>query len=434
MREFIHAGQLRGHRAAVVGAGSSGLAAARLLSRLGAEVCLHDTSSASLASLPTNMDWRLISGEHKAAHFKDAQLVVLSPGVPYTRLASLLPPGVQVVSELELASWFVSEPIVAITGTNGKTTTTTLISRILERNGRSVFTGGNIGTPLSEYVLSTERAEVLVLEVSSFQLQNSPSFHPLVAVLLNFSPNHLDYHASLDEYREAKLSLFAQMEESDLAIVPLSMKKELEARSFTRARRIYFVGSSRFVCPGLPGPHNRENMEAAYLACRFFGLSQDEVQYGLDGFSSLPHRQEVVAEHGGVVFIDDSKSTTIDSLAAALGSQDRPVRLLAGGVFKGGDLTMLRPVLRARVRGVYLFGQSRELFESAWADAGPALSWDATLEEAVFRATSDAHAGECVLLSPATASFDLFANYKERGRVFCRAVQDWIKKHDYRTT
>lgn len=266
-----------------------------------------------------------------------------------------------------------------------------------------------------------------MLEVSSFQLQNSPSFHPRVGVLLNFSANHLDYHESMEEYLVAKLSMFAHMDQNDLAVVPLSMKDELEGRAFTSARRVYFVAGSRFSCPDLPGEHNRENMEAAYLACRYFGLTPEDVQRGIDGFSTLPHRIEAVAEHRGIVFIDDSKSTTVDSMIAAIRSQDRPVRLLAGGVFKGGDLGMVLPLIREKVRAVYLFGQSREIFEAAWADCGKEISWDATLEEAVFRAASEARSGECVLLSPATASFDLFANYKQRGKTFQRTVREWVE-------
>jgi UDP-N-acetylmuramoylalanine--D-glutamate ligase len=205
------------------------------------------------------------------------------------------------------------------------------------------------------------------------------------------------------------------------------MKDELEARRFTTARRVYFVASSRFTCPALPGGHNRENMEAAYLACRYFGLSQEDVQRGLDGFTSLPHRIEAVAEHNGILFIDDSKSTTVDSMIAAIKSQDRPVRLLAGGVFKGGDLCAVVPLIREKVRAVYLFGQSREIFEAAFSGSGKDMAWDATLEEAVFRAAADARSGECVLLSPATASFDLFANYKERGKTFQRTVREWVE-------
>jgi UDP-N-acetylmuramoylalanine--D-glutamate ligase len=427
MREFIHGDQLRGHKAVVLGAGASGIAAARLLVRLGACVRLLERNEAVAAAVPTGQGFEVLGGEHKAADFEGAGLVVLSPGIARTRVASLLPQSAQVVSELELASWFVSEPIIAITGTNGKTTTTTLVSRILEKSGKRVFTGGNIGTPLCDYLLGQEQADILVLEVSSFQLQNSPSFHPKVGVLLNFSANHLDYHADMEEYLQAKLSMFAHMDASDLAVAPLAMKDELEARRFTRANRVYFVASKRFECPGLPGEHNRENMEAAYLACRHFGLSEEQVRAGIEGFVSLPHRIEAVAEHKGILFVDDSKSTTIDSMIAALKSQDRPVRLLAGGVFKGGDLRAVLPVIKDKVRSIHLFGASRDVFEGAWSDCGLDLSWDATLDEALFRAASEARGGECVLLSPATASFDLFANYKERGKAFQRAVREWVE-------
>ena len=427
MREFIHADQLRGHTAVVLGAGTSGIAAARLLAKMGARVRVLEKSEAAAAKIPADLGFEMCTGEHKSEHFAGADLIVLSPGIARAKVAPLLPAGVQVVSELELGSWFVSEPVIAVTGTNGKTTTTTLIGRILEENGRRVFTGGNLGTPLCDYLLASEQTDILVLEVSSFQLQNSPSFHPRVGVLLNFSANHLDYHETMDEYLDAKLSMFAHMDDGDLAIVPLGMKDELEARRFTAARRVYFVGSSRFTCPALPGGHNQENMEAAYLACRYFGLSQEDVQRGIDGFTSLPHRIEAVAEHNGILFIDDSKSTTVDSMIAAIRSQDRPVRLLAGGVFKGGDLGEVLPLIREKVRGVYLFGQSREIFEAAWADCGKDITGEGNLEEAGCRAAAEARGGECVLLSPATASFDLFANYKERGKTFQRAVREWVE-------
>ena len=216
MREFIHGDQLRGHTAVVLGAGTSGLAAARLLVRLGATVRLLERSAEVADGLPVAEGFTVIKGEHRAEHFQSADLVVMSPGIPLSKVASLLPDGVQAVSELELASWFISEPVIAVTGTNGKTTTTSLIGRILEKNGRKVFVGGNIGTPLSQYLLEGRQAELLVLEVSSFQLQNSPSFRPRVGVLLNFSPNHLDYHESMEEYLQAKLSMFARMEAGDL--------------------------------------------------------------------------------------------------------------------------------------------------------------------------------------------------------------------------
>lgn len=423
-----HARRFRGLRAVVVGAGRSGLAAAGLLAELGAQTTVLERSPAVAGAIPDSHRYAVVCGEHQARDFSEAELVVLSPGVARSRVAAMLPAEVQVLSELELGSLFVSEPIAAITGTNGKTTTTTLIARILEQSGKKVFTGGNIGTPLCEYVLGDDRADILVLEVSSFQLQNSPTFHPNVAALLNFSPNHLDYHATMDEYLAAKLSMFAHMEPSDLAVVPAAMRDKLEARNFTRARREYFSPTERFSCPGLPGEHNRANMEAAFQVCRYFGLDEDQVRHGIDGFTSLPHRLEAVTEHAGIVFVDDSKSTTIDSTIAALESQDRPVRLLAGGVFKGGDPKTVRPLIEKKVRGIYLFGASREIFEPAWEGCGCDISWDATLEDAVYRAASEARAGECVLLSPATSSFDLFSNYKERGQAFQKSVREWMEE------
>lgn len=431
MRAVLQSDQaqkINGRKAVVVGAGCSGLAAARLLAELGAATTLLERNPATVEQIPADRKYVVRCGEHKTEDFAGADFIVLSPGVPRARLQSLFPSQAQVFSELELGSWLVSEPIVAITGTNGKTTTTTLISRILERNGKKVFTGGNIGTPLCEYVLGEEKADILVLEVSSFQLQNAPTFHPNVAVLLNFSANHLDYHASIEEYLGAKLSMFSHMEPADLAIVPEEMRAELLGRDFTRARTEYFAVTDGFTCPGLPGAHNQANMEAAFLVCRYFGLTRAQVQHGIDGFTTLPHRLEAVTEHNGVAFVDDSKSTTIDSTIAALKSQDRPVRLLAGGVFKGGDLETVLPLIREKVQSIYLFGASREIFESAWKEGGRDISWDATLEEAVHRAASEARSGECVLLSPATSSFDLFANYKERGQVFQKSVREWVEE------
>lgn len=427
MRENLHTDRLRGCQAVVVGAGSSGLSAARLLVTLGASVRVLEKDPARAAGLARNAGWTVQAGAHKAEDFTGARLVVVSPGIPRASLEHLVPAEAKIIAELELASWFVTEPMVAITGTNGKTTTTTLVRQILERNGKRVFTGGNIGTPLSEYVLGEHSAEIVLLEVSSFQLQNSPTFHPQVAALLNFSANHLDYHQSMDEYLDAKLSMFAQLTPDELAIFPLSLRDMLETRVHTQGQRQYFTGTGRFSCSALPGAHNQENMEAAYLICQYFGLHQEQVQQGMDGFVSLPHRLEYVTEHEDVLFIDDSKSTTIDSMLAALRSQERPVHLLAGGVFKGGDLQQVLPLLREKVRGIYLFGQSRDLFTSAWSEAGREISWDATLEDALFRAASHAQPHDCVLLSPATASFDLFANYKERGLAFQRAVRSWVE-------
>ena len=429
MRALLHGSQLAGHTAVVVGAGFSGLAAVRLLVALGATVRLLDRDPKSVSEGDglemTQAGVQVALGPHTPEHFRDANLVVLSPGVPAAKLAHLLAvcPQAQVISELELASWFTSEPILAVTGTNGKTTTTSLIGAILEGAGRKVFVGGNIGTPLSEYVLGDQEADVVVLEVSSFQLQNVHSFRPKVGVLLNFSANHLDFHADLEEYLAAKLKLFARMDDTDLAVVPLEMKDALEARGFTRARRVYFTPSSRFPVNNLPGAHNKANMEAAWLACKAFGVTEEEARAAVAAFTPLHHRQEVVAEKGGVVFVDDSKATTVEAMRAAILAFDKPIRLLAGGVFKGGDLEGMIPLLRERVLEVGLFGASREVFEKAWSGVVP-LFHEPTLEAAVTRLYRNSNSGEIILLSPATASFDLYSDYKARGRDFARAARE----------
>jgi UDP-N-acetylmuramoylalanine--D-glutamate ligase len=427
MLALLHGNQLAGHQAVVVGAAVSGVAAARLLAALGASVrlldrnpeALDETCRADLASRGV----RLVLGPHKAEYFQGAQIVVLSPGVPLAKMAPYLAacPDAQVLSELELASWFVSEPILALTGTNGKTTTVSLIGHILESAGRKVFVGGNIGTPLSEHVLSGQPGDVVVLEVSSFQLQNVHSFHPKVGVLLNFSANHLDFHADLEEYLQAKLKLFARMNDKDLAVLPLEMKDELQGRGFTKARRVYFTPTERFPDNFLPGGHNKGNMEAAWLACKAFGVSEDQARAAVATFKPLAHRLEPLGEKGGMLFVDDSKATTVTAMRAAIESFDRPVRLLAGGVFKGGDLEGLIPLVKAKVAQVGLFGANREIFEGAWTGVVP-MFWEPTLEGAVTRLYLDGNPGDVILLSPATASFDLYAGYKERGQDFARIV------------
>ncbi|HKK34227.1 MAG TPA: UDP-N-acetylmuramoyl-L-alanine--D-glutamate ligase [Desulfomicrobiaceae bacterium] len=427
MLELIYEGQLAGHKAVVVGAARSGVAAAKLLSRLGASVTLADSNEAALGEPEVQepagaYGWKLAGGAHTEELFVGADLVILSPGVPRRVVDPFLPQKVQVVSELEFASWFVSEPIVALTGTNGKTTTTALLGHVLEKTKRKVFLGGNFGVPLSEYVLAGERVDILVLEVSSFQLQNISSFRPRVAVMLNFAANHLDYHQSMDEYFEAKMSLFSRQCQGDLAILPLELKDRVVGKLDPAVNSTWFVATRRFHCPQLPGAHNRENLEAAFLVARHFGVTEAEMQSALKDFTPMEHRLESIVEKHGVVFVNDSKATTVGALAAALRSMDRPTLLLAGGVFKGGDLEELVPLLREKVLEVFLFGAGREIFEQAWKGGVP-LHWTERLEDAVQQAFERSRPGDAILLSPATASFDQFRNYKERGRVFSAAAR-----------
>jgi len=419
-----------GGLAVVVGAGVSGLAAGELLEHLGARVRMAETRPLEDRAMLLERGWDVCTGAHQAGHFADADLVVLSPGVNRRHLDPFLTHlrSDQVVSELELALWQVNEPIIAVTGTSGKTTTTTLIGAFLTAMGRKVFVGGNIGTPLSRYVLRRDfqggaPADILVLEVSSFQLLNTSSLRPSVGVLLNISPNHLDYHTDMEEYRQAKFSLFARQGPKDTAIFAENLRADVQRQQSIRAKQVYFQPTTRLNSATLSGQHNQANLEAAFLACRPFGLGEGTAKKALEHFSALPHRLQIVAEHQGVLCVDDSKGTTVTALHAALQAFDRPILLLAGGVFKGGDLAALKPLVQKNVRMVGLFGANREIFEQAWSGVAPPLLWEPTLEQAMDRLWREAKQGDVLLLSPATASFDLFSDYKARGLAFQRQIQ-----------
>ncbi len=419
--------------AAVVGTGRSGTAAARLLHRLGCRVRVLDVDPtripADFAAWAKAEGVEILTGEHNAAQFAGMRLVVPSPGVPAAKLAPFLDKGAEapeVLAEMQIAyEQLSSERILAITGTSGKTTTSSLAAAMLEQAGKRVFLGGNIGTPLSGYVLNVmdgaPQADVLVLEISSFQLQTCATFRPQVGVLLNISENHLDYHADMREYVDAKLRLFACQTREDLALIGAGALPWTAGHSFTA--RVEIVGDEHpFTSVQLFGHHNGANIAMAFAACRALGVSPTDAARAVAAFKPLPNRLERVAEKHGVIYVNDSKATTVDAQRVALEAFEQPIRLLAGGKFKGGDLTSLNDLVAKRVVAVYLFGASREIFEKAWKDLKP-MTWDATLEAAVQRAAAEAHSGDVVLMAPATASFDLFANYEERGAAFRRAVE-----------
>lgn len=416
-------------RVAVLGAGRSGFAALRLLHSLGARTRLLEREQNKISDEVREFarlhDVKIICGEHTPEHFADLDFVILSPGIPAARIVPLLPDppagSPALLAETELA-WrqLRGEPVLAVSGTSGKTTTASLAAAMLSRQGLSVFLGGNIGTPLSEYVLDGRKADVLVLELSSFQLQGCSTFHPKVSVLLNIFENHLDYHADMREYIEAKFRIFRRQDENDTAVLgrglePLTMRKPI------RARRVFFEACGRFTRTQLLGAHNRFNMEAAYQACRPFGVTEKTAADAVASFKPLPHRLEKICEKDDVLYVNDSKCTTTASLKVALEAFDRPVHLLAGGKVKGGEPAALADLLRQRVRSVELFGAGRDFFEPAWQGLAP-LHWSPGLKEAVLRAAASAQPGEVVLLAPAAASFDLYTNYEERGNDFRNIV------------
>lgn len=421
--------------AIVVGGGRSGRAAARLLKRLGADVRLLEKRPEALPADFTA--WaraagvEILGGEHKPEYFLDADILIPSPGAAVSMIRPLLTPGEEpeIMAETELA-WrqLEGEPVLAVTGTSGKTTTTSMCAAMLEAQGLDVFLGGNIGTPLSEYVLARAegrpRADALALELSSFQLQTCTTLKPRVAVLLNISANHLDYHKDMKEYIEAKMRLFRCQDASCLAVFGPGLKG-LPERMKVSARVSYFdPDSGRFPDMQLIGPHNHANAEAAWQACREFGVTLENARNAMREFRPLPHRLERIAEIDGVLYVNDSKCTTVEALKVALASFERPVLLLAGGKFKGGDLESLSPLLAKHVKAVGLYGASREIFENAWKELLP-VSWDETLRLALARARGLARPGDVVLLAPATSSYDQYKNYLERGDDFRRAVQEW---------
>lgn len=423
----------QGRPAVVVGAGRSGRAVARLLRRLGAGVRLLEarTLDEDFALEARALGIEICLGPHLPEHFADAALVVPSPGAALASLQPLLPASPPpVLAETEVA-WrcLEGEPVIGITGTSGKTTTTSLCAAMLRAHGLSVFAGGNIGAPLSEYVLArcdgAPRVDVVVLELSSFQLQTCTTLRPRVAMLLNLSENHLDYHADMDEYLAAKMQLFACQSGEDCAILPPELG---DVAAGLKARRVELVlpeGEERFPYMRLLGRHNHINAEAAWRAVREFGVLEAEAARAVAAFAPIEHRLERVAERRGLLCVNDSKGTTVEALRVALQAFDRPVLLLAGGTFKGGDLESLRPLLAEKVKAVGLFGGSREIFENAWTGAVP-LGWDQTLGEAMQRLIGLSAPGDVLLLAPATSSFDQYANYGQRGADFKRLVKELL--------
>ncbi|SIO19773.1 UDP-N-acetylmuramoyl-L-alanine--D-glutamate ligase [Halodesulfovibrio marinisediminis] len=416
-----------GCKAVVVGTGRSGQAAARLLHSLGASVRIvnmnEESVPESFRKIIAECGFETAFGPHTAEQFAGADVVVPSPGVPMLKLASFIPDQAVVLAEVELAwSCIPHIPAIAVTGTNGKTTTVRLCDAMLRKAGKRVFLGGNIGTPLSEFVLEKQEADVLVLEVSSFQLQTCRQFRPTVGVLLNVTEDHLDYHEDMQEYIDAKLKLFANMEQGDMAVLG-EEAQQLTASSnsagLQRAEQHVFSDTGRFTEAPLKGLHNRLNMEAAYAATSRFGVTFENALDAVEDFSTAPHTLETVAQGRGVVFVNDSKATTVDSVRAALESFAEPVLLLAGGHYKGGDLASLNELLKKHVRAVGLYGDSRTVFEAAWNDVVD-LEWHESMEDAARSLMSKAHDGDVMLLSPATSSFDQYANYKARGDDFRR--------------
>jgi UDP-N-acetylmuramoylalanine--D-glutamate ligase len=383
------------------------------------------------------------------ASLNGIDLVVPSPGVPpkHPILIAAEQRDIQILSEIELAYRFLKRPMIAITGTNGKTTTTTLIGTILSQCNHKVFIGGNIGQPLIGYVGGNQPDDVVVVEVSSFQLQWVDEFHPHVAILLNTTPDHIDYHGTFDSYREIKHRIFSRQTEEDIAV--LNADEPWSARLAARiAGQVVCFSAVRHALRGisvrgenivyetladeeehypismikLPGQHNRENVMAAIVTARAFGCVPDAILSAISNFRGIEHRIEFVTEINGIQYYDDSKGTNVGAVIRALETFVQPVILLMGGRDKEGNFETLVPLVRQRVKSLILFGEARQRIRECLGDIVTTYMIP-TLSAAIDLAASQAEPGNVVLLSPGCASFDEFKDYKDRGRFFQQKVR-----------
>jgi len=435
----------------VVGLGESGLAVVRFLRERGARVLVNDQRDrealGAAATEAEALGAELVLGGHPDSAFEDLDLVVVSPGVPpLPQLEQAEQRGVPVVSEVELASRFIDAPIVAITGTNGKSTVTTLIGEMSRRLGRPVFVGGNLGRPMIEAAGTDAGGAdgLVIVELSSFQLERVSQMKVHVAILLNITPDHLDRYRSFEAYSAAKARIFERQDAEDFAILPADAP-DLRELIVDGATVVLFDGRSGDVrvVDGvvtdtqsslrvpvaelrIRGSHNVSNACAAALAARLLGVRDDDVASVLRDFKGLAHRTQYVRSVDGVEYIDDSKATNVGAAVASIdglrGSKGKIV-LIAGGVDKGGSYQPLRQRMSEEGRGVVVVGEAASLLESAFADSPIELRRATSMPDAVAHAAALARPGDTVLLAPACSSFDMFRSYAERGDHFQRAVE-----------
>jgi UDP-N-acetylmuramoylalanine--D-glutamate ligase len=444
--------ELHQKKVLVVGLARTGVALCRFLAAKGARVTVTDQAPPQALEEPR----REIAGLGVAEAlgmarpvWRGSDLIILSPGVPpeLQWLKAARKAGVPVWGELELAGHFIEKPLIAVSGTNGKTTTITLVGEFLKASGRKPLVGGNIGTPAISLLSRQRQADCLVLEVSSFQLDTAPSFHPQAAALLNITPDHLDRYPSLAAYAASKASLFRNQRAGDLKVLnaddaalaaldtgPAGVYHFSTSRPLTRGAwlangslhvRLAGAAAERFPLAGirLSGRHNLENVMASLLLSLDAGASPEACRRVLASFGGLPHRLEFVAEVERVEFYDDSKGTNVGAVAVSLGHFSKPVILIAGGRDKDSDFRLLSPLIKERVKALVLLGETQKRLAQTWKDLAPICLVN-SMDEAVRRAYDLARPGEVVLLSPACASFDMFKDYAHRGDTFQKLVQE----------
>jgi UDP-N-acetylmuramoylalanine--D-glutamate ligase len=439
--------ELKDKRVLVVGLGKSGVASALFLKAHGARVAVSDTKSGDELhnEIPVLLDHGITveTGGHGERTFRGQDLIVVSPGVPVDAapLVQARSLGEPVIGEIELAAQFLPGPIVAITGSNGKTTTTTLTGEILTAGGIATLVGGNIGTPAISLAEQAKRETVIVLEVSSFQLETIQTFRPKIAVVLNVTPDHLDRHRTLELYVAAKQRIFENQRGDDFAVLNqddptcramaarsrapvfwFSRQREVKQGAWVRDGNILFRQDElqreimQVAEIPLKGAHNLENVLAAVCASALMGCAPEKIRQAVRDFKAVEHRLEFVATIGGVDYYNDSKATNVDATIKALESFPSNLHLILGGKDKGSDYSVLNDLLRQRVKRVYTIGAAAAKIESQIQ--GVELVHAETLENALRKVNAAAQPGDVVLLAPACASFDQFKNYEQRGQVF----------------
>jgi len=436
----------------VVGLGISGLAAAKFLINQKAHVTISDNKNEqkllTFTDKAREIGAVLELGQHRIATFEKADLIVISPGVADTILPikRAREKGIKVIGEIELASRFIKKPIIAITGTNGKTTTVTLLEKMLQNSGLKVFTGGNIGNPLTNYLNHQQKADVVVVEVSSFQLETIDTFRPKVGVLLNITNDHIDRYNDFTAYAKAKKRIFANQQTDDIAIVNgsdlttcLLCKDIKSSKVFYCKKECFNTGatiSDEYINISLPekkvkfcidkigikGGHNIENAAAAILSAFFAGGTAEGIRSALYNFKGLLHRQEYVDTIKGVRFFDDSKGTNVDAVTRALEAFNQPVILIMGGRDKKSDYNQLKNHIKKHVKKLVVIGEAKHKIVSAIGKIKPFIL-ASVMSQAVSYAYNAANSGDIVLLSPGCSSFDMYSSYAQRGDDFQSEVK-----------
>jgi UDP-N-acetylmuramoylalanine--D-glutamate ligase len=448
--------EVKGKRVLVVGLGKSGVASAQFLAARGARVTVSDTRTQHELKdqIPALLERGIAieTGGHGERTFRDQDLIVVSPGVPsdVPQLARARAQGIPVIGEIELAARFLRGRIVAITGSNGKTTTTTLCGELIASSSQRTLVGGNIGTPVILLVDDSTDDTTNVIEVSSFQLETVETFHPAIAVVLNITPDHLDRHGTMEAYTAAKARIFERQTASDYSLLNLDDGGSAGLKSKTKAQLCWFTRKQELTGPQmgafvrggeiywrdgksdekimpvseipLKGAHNLENVLAAVSVGRICGCDAQSIRNAVQYFKAVDHRLQFIANIGGVDYYNDSKATNVDATIKAIESFPGNIHLILGGKDKDSDYTLMNHLLRERVKRVYTIGAAAEKIRSHVQQAVEVMP-SGTLQNAVARAHELARSGDVVLLAPACSSFDQFENYEHRGRTFRQLVE-----------